>query len=151
MAVAAWDLAKRWQDWDAAAAAADCPFDGSELAGFSANQQVELLATLLAGDPVAGAKLDRMEALYKFGECPNVEIKFRWLRLGIRARWERAVGPALELATSQGRMKFVRPLFRDLYAWEEVRQRAVDAYLENRDRMMHVCAEMVGKDLHVAK
>ena len=56
---------------------------------------------------------------------------------------------ALELATVQGRMKFVRPLYRDLYSWEVARQRAVDTFLAHRDQMMYVTAEMVAKDLHI--
>ena len=29
---------------------------------------------------------------------------------------------AVKLVTEQGRMKFVRPIYRDLYAWEEQRK-----------------------------
>ena len=32
----------------------------------------------------------------------------------------------------QGRMKFVRPLYRDLYAWEEKRQQAIDTFKAHR-------------------
>lgn len=36
----------------------------------------------------------------------------RWLRLGIRARVEWAVELALKFVSEQGRMKFVRPIYR---------------------------------------
>ena len=46
-------------------------------------------------------------------------------------------------------MKFVRPLYRDLYSWEEQRQTAVENFLAHRGEMMYVTADMVAKDLHV--
>ena len=90
-----------------------------------------------------------MSELYSLGKSPNVEILFRWIRLGLKAKWDPSVKEALNLVNIQGRMKFVRPLYRDLYAWEEKRQQAVDNFIAHRDEMMFVCAEMVAKDLHV--
>ena len=87
--------------------------------------------------------------MYQLTKCPNTEIEFKWLRLGIKARWEKAVSPALNLVTRQGRMKFVRPIYRDLYNWPEQRQRAIDTFVKNRPTMMHVAADMVAKDLHI--
>ena len=47
-------------------------------------------------------------------------------------------------------MKFVRPLYRDLYGWEEKRQQTIDHYLAHKDEMMYVTAEMVARDLHLS-
>ena len=76
-------------------------------------------------------------------------FRFQWLRLCLKSRWEPKVAEALEFATSQGRLKFVRPLFRDVYAWEEMRLRAIDTYLQYKDKMMYVTREMLAKDLHL--
>jgi len=46
-------------------------------------------------------------------------------------------------------MKFVRPLYRDLYAWEEKRQQAIDTFKAHRTQYMQMCADMVAKDLHL--
>ena len=95
-------------------------------------------------------------------------MEFQWIRLGLAAKWDKAVQPALRLATvqaafswsswsqlllcfcswlfhilyhihhhdyicfPQGRMKFVRPLYRDLYVWEEKRQQAIDTFKAHR-------------------
>ena len=40
----------------------------------------------------------------------------------------------------QGRMKFVRPLYRDLYAWEEKRQQAIDTFKAHRQVHIDVAA-----------
>merc|ERR1712176_443620 len=109
-------------------------------------QTQEFLGTLINADPLDIAKVEKMSELYGLGKSPNVEILFRWIRLGIKARWEPSVAEALKLATVQGRMKFVRPLYRDLYAWEEKRQLAIDTFLAHRDEMMYVFAEIVAKD-----
>jgi aminopeptidase N len=57
--------------------------------------------------------LDRTFALTK---RRNSEVLFAWLRIAIRNRYEPAM-PALErFLTSQGRRKFLRPLYEDLMA-----------------------------------
>jgi len=144
LAKASWDLAALWQSWDGVAA-----FNSSSFAQFSAGQKQEFLTTLHKGEALSAHKLETMESLYKLNDSPNTEILFRWLRLGIKAQWEPVVPRALDLATRQGRMKFVRPLYRDLYAWKEQRSKAVDTFQQHRGAMMHVCSEMVAKDLNL--
>jgi aminopeptidase N len=62
------------------------------------------------------ADLDRAFGLSRQG---NAEILFAWLQLAVRNRYQPAV-PALEqFLTSQGRRKFVRPLFAELMAQGE--------------------------------
>merc|ERR1712150_70987 len=89
----------------------------------------------------------RMDELYNFGKVKNSEIKFRWLRLCIRAEVESAVPTALEFVTEQGRMKFVRPIYRDLYKWEKSSKVAVENYKKYAGQMHCLTATMVGKDL----
>ena len=68
-------------------------------------------------------KLEKLKELYQFSQSSNVEIVYRWILLGIKSRWEGVVDAALKLVTVVGRMKFVVPIYRDLYEWEEMRQR----------------------------
>jgi aminopeptidase N len=66
--------------------------------------------------PAQLAGLDRAFGLSRQG---NSEILFAWLQTAVRNRYQPAV-PALEqFLTSQGRRKFVRPLFADLMAQGE--------------------------------
>jgi hypothetical protein len=39
--------------------------------------------------------------------------------------------------------------YRDLYDWEEVRDRAIAVFKSNKSRMMYVAAYTVAKDLHL--
>jgi leukotriene-A4 hydrolase len=80
--------------------------------GWVTQQWLRFLGTLpetLTPPQLAG--LDRAFGLSKAG---NSEVLFAWLRIAIRHRYEPAM-PALEhFLTSQGRRKFLRPLYDDL-------------------------------------
>ena len=76
---------------------------------FSPGQKQEFLGTLLEGAPLDHSTL-AMNVMYSMDNSSNVEIVFRWIRLGIKARWEQSLGQALRLVTDQGRLKFIMPL-----------------------------------------
>ncbi|KDR13370.1 leukotriene A-4 hydrolase [Zootermopsis nevadensis] len=140
------NLCNKWLDWDAEST---CPFSPENIKGLSSSQVQEFLTQLLEKKPLSVTKLQVMENTYKFSSVVNSEIRFRWLRLVIKGRWLEQVAHALEFVVEQGRMKFVRPLYRDLYDWEEVRDRAIAVYESNKSRMMYVAAYGVAKDLHL--
>jgi len=56
-----------------------------------------------------------MEEIYKLNERENAEIKFQWIRLGLKGRWDKAVALAVEMVTQHGRMRFIRPIYRYRY------------------------------------
>lgn len=65
---------------------------------------------------LTSAKLRELDQAFGFSEEGNSEILFGWLLTAIRNRYEPAV-PALEgFLTSQGRRKFLVPLYRALMA-----------------------------------
>ena len=73
--------------------------------------------------------LDRTFGLSKRG---NSEVLFDWLRIAIRNHYEPAM-PALEhFLTSQGRRKFLRPLYEDLMAADWGKPLARKIYAEAR-------------------
>ncbi|XP_050305919.1 leukotriene A-4 hydrolase [Anthonomus grandis grandis] len=94
-------------------------------------------------------KLKSLNALFDLDNVKNSEIKFRWLRICLKAHWEEKVDTVLSWINIVGRMKFVRPLYRDLYSWEKMRSRAIDNFKANRQGMMHVSAYTLAKDLHI--
>ena len=62
-------------------------------------------------DPSRMAALDRAFGLSKAG---NSELRFAWLELAVANRYEPAVASLRQFLSSQGRGKFVRPLFKAL-------------------------------------
>jgi len=126
-------------------------FTGDEYANLTSKQRVEFLAQMLFAPEanLSVAKCERMAKIYDLDSVGNSEIKFRWLRLGLRSRWEKAVPRAIAMATEQGRMKFTLPLFRDLYAWEDARPRAIEAFKLNLRNTHSTTASLVAKILHL--
>ncbi|CAG5115265.1 unnamed protein product [Candidula unifasciata] len=102
---------------------------------------------ILAEPPLSQAKVKHLEKVYNFNKVRNSEIRFRWLRLCLLVKWEDAIPHVLDFLNDQGRMKFVRPLYRDLYAWEEARPKGVANFLEHRQEMHNTTAGLVAKDL----
>ncbi|RUS91516.1 hypothetical protein EGW08_000737 [Elysia chlorotica] len=100
-------------------------------------------------DPLPLAKVIHMEKVYGFNAVKNSEVRFRWLRLCIKARWLECIPLALGFVTEQGRMKFVRPIYRDLHAWEEARLQAITNFGKVRREMHSTTAQLVAKDLHL--
>lgn len=116
---------------------------------FTPHQIIHLLQELIERPPLSVDSLRSMGQAYKLDTGKNAEIKYRWLRLCIRSKDLDKLSEALDFVNKQGRMKYVRPIYRDLYAWEEVRQQAINNFLEYEKYMMHVCAYTVRKDLHL--
>ncbi|XP_051889373.1 leukotriene A-4 hydrolase [Pristis pectinata] len=140
-------LCKRWT------AASDSElscFSEVDLKQMSSQQKIEFLSLLLLEPPLRLNSVKRMQEVYKFNDIRNAEIKFRWLRLCLRSQWEKAIPLALEMVTVQGRMKFTRPLYRDLYNFEKARQQAIDTFMKNKPSMHPITAALVAKDLHLA-
>ncbi|XP_074645095.1 leukotriene A-4 hydrolase-like isoform X2 [Tubulanus polymorphus] len=124
-------------------------FAASDIEGFSSNQIREFLSLLLLEAPLSSIKMTALKELYKIHEMHNSEIRFRWLRLAIKAEQDFAIKPALEFVTEQGRMKFTRPLYRDLFKWNGSKNAAVKNFNEHRPSMHNVTATLIAKDLHL--
>ncbi|XP_033208757.1 leukotriene A-4 hydrolase isoform X3 [Belonocnema kinseyi] len=141
------NLAEKWVSWDENTAST---FVKSDITDLTPSQRIQFLTVLFEDDTVLPIKkLQKMQEAYDFDSVQNAEIKLMWIRLALKSRWEPKVAEALDFVSKVGRMKYVRPIYRDLYAWKEMRQRAIDNYMKTKDEMMFVTAEMVKKDLHL--
>uniref|UniRef100_A0A8B9GNN6 Leukotriene A4 hydrolase n=1 Tax=Astyanax mexicanus TaxID=7994 RepID=A0A8B9GNN6_ASTMX len=137
------------QRWTKAKDADLSGFSEADIKQLSSHQLIEFLALLLLQDPLPTSHVKRMQEVYKFNSINNSEIRCRWLRLCVKSEWEDAVPLALKMATEQGRMKFTRPLFRDVYNFAKFRDEAVKVFKEHRNEMHSVTAMLVAKDLKV--
>ncbi|CAL8070181.1 unnamed protein product [Orchesella dallaii] len=125
------------------------PFQKSDFDTLLPAQMEQFLQELIDDEkPLPLLKLQAMEKLFDMNARKSSEIRFRWIRLCIKGGWKDVLPLALKFVNEQGRMKFVRPIYRALYAWEDVgRQAAIDNFKENSKYMMHVSAKMVALDL----
>ena len=116
----------------------------------SINQLTEVLNKLLEHKQIVDlneAKLALLETTYNLKNCKNSEIMFRFLRLCIRAKQMNRFDQIIAFADSNFRMKFCRPIYRDLGQWPEVKPMAVEHFEKIRNQMMTVCAHTIAKDL----
>nr|XP_026490578.1 LOW QUALITY PROTEIN: leukotriene A-4 hydrolase [Vanessa tameamea] len=126
-------------------------FSNDDIRSFTPHQIINLLQSLIDQDPLPLDKLRDLGDAYKVANSKNTEITYRWLRLCIRSRDETKLSDVFAFVNHQGRMKYVRPIYRDLYAWEDVRDQAIENFLKNEPYMMHVSAYTLRKDLHLSE
>ena len=85
-----------------------------QTAGWVTQQWQHFIGNLPAS--MTAARLADLDRQFGFSKSGNSEVLFAWLRVAIRHRYEPAM-PSLErFLTSQGRRKFLRPLYEDLMA-----------------------------------
>lgn len=137
-------LAARWIAGGADVSSSD------DTDGWTAKQFLQFLDKLLDAEPLPISILEKMDSLYKFNNSKNAEIRFRWYQLGLKVNWEAVLAPTLEFVTSQGRMKFTRPLYRALFKSTIGKEKAVETFQKHRDFYHAICAKLVAKDLHLA-
>ncbi|XP_055641440.1 leukotriene A-4 hydrolase [Toxorhynchites rutilus septentrionalis] len=119
----------------------------------SSIQVIEFLAQLLEKKTLkdlTAEKIALLDKTYRIHETKNAEIRFRFVRLFIRARMMDKMDEILTFLNSNFRMKFVRPIYKELAGWPEARPIAIDNYKKVKDQMMSVCAYTVSKDLGIA-
>jgi leukotriene-A4 hydrolase len=86
-----------------------------------------------------------MGKAYSLIHTRNVELNSRYFGVGLRARDQSVYQPTAELLGQVGRMKFVRPLYRQLN--EVDRPLALDTFTKNKDFYHPICRGLVEKDL----
>ena len=106
-------LRKKWVEWDTNDKASNS-FTTNDLDILSSQQKIEFMGQLLEQDPLGIEKLEEMEKLYSLNANNNSEIKFRWIRIGLKSKWDNAVSRAVSMVSEQGRLKFLKPLYRYL-------------------------------------
>ncbi|KAJ8963063.1 hypothetical protein NQ318_018527 [Aromia moschata] len=146
LAIVCDNLIEKFLKWDGEGVIPITPDDKKDL---TSSQIIYFLQVISEAEPQSIKKLEALNAVFGFDNVKNAEIKFRWLRTCLKANWEEKVHIVLTWINIVGRMKYVRPLYRDLYRWEAIRKRAQENFLANRHNMMHMSAYTLVKDLHL--
>lgn len=139
-------LASQWEDLASSNPSTSFDPAPSDIASFSSTQIVVFLESLQsASTPLPPALIERMAATYAFTAraTRNIEVLSRFYVLGLRARTASLYAPAAALLGSVGRMKFVRPLFRELLRCDA--PLAKEVLRENREFYHPICRGMMEK------
>jgi leukotriene-A4 hydrolase len=98
--------------------------------GWSSHEWLHFLRGL--PDTIDHARLAELDRTFTLSRTGNSELMFAWLEIAVRNRYEPAF-PALErFLTSQGRRKFLRPLYTDLAKTDWGEAMAVRIYKQAR-------------------
>jgi leukotriene-A4 hydrolase len=132
--------------------------DFTTLEGWTTDEKVAFLDALGAGgddgrtqSAVSLQVLDAIDDAYSLTMDANAEIRSRWCKLLLSAGAPRGVALAVDFVTCQGRMKFVRPLYRALRdsPCAGAKETAISTFVENADFYHPICRKMVASDLGV--
>ena len=148
LSVASVELGKKWV---AAAVAGNVVQDAfiSDISGWSTQQRILFLEFLLAHisqpeeQPFSLAFLRAMDTAYSLTTCANAEIKFRWQSICVRCEAPWIVPHVVAFITSQGRMKYVRPLYRALRASKVGARKAVEAFARHGAMYHPICRKLL--------
>lgn len=146
------DLADAWMAYDDPPLGT-CP-PKEDITKWSSNRVTCFLDAILTkrddrGKPLRVSTVRSMKDAYGMHRSSNSEILHRFCMIAIAADDESIVPVAVRFVTSQGRMKFVRPLYRALHQSKMGRETnvAVETFLEHRDFYHPIAAKMVALDL----
>jgi leukotriene-A4 hydrolase len=103
------------------------------------------------GLPLKTSTVNSMDKAYGFASSQNSEILFRYCMLALDAEDQSMIYVILHFMTSQGRMKYVRPLYRALFASEMGKDIAISVFLSNKDFYHPIGAKMIASDLMIDK
>jgi leukotriene-A4 hydrolase len=126
-------------------------------AAFASSEQLvaflERLGDLRAVTPLALPAVRALEAAYALSGARNAEVRAAWLRLRVAAGDVACLDAAAAFLSEQGRMKYLRPLYRQLRRSKapQLRAAAADIFAKARSAYHPIAAKMVAQDLGQAE
>lgn len=88
-----------------------------------------------------------MQHMCDFNSTRNSEIRFAWCRIALKAKFEKVLDTVKDFVSTQGRMKFIRPLFKDMYHIYPRGTYARDLFDSLKDSYHSIARKMIEKDL----
>eukprot|EP00877_Chromochloris_zofingiensis_P004503 jgi/Chrzof1/14053/Cz08g22210.t1 len=154
LATAANDLAVRWHTADVMGIGADPPAGAgpADIQGWGTEQVVAFLTKLdqlRSLTPLHPTMTRAMAGLYNLDAAKNCEIRCAWYKLCISAEDAAVSSGTVDLLQTQGRMKFLRPVYRALFRSKFGHQLALDTFKANADKYHPIARKMVEVDLQL--
>ncbi|RYH13632.1 hypothetical protein EON65_35185 [archaeon] len=124
-----------------------------DIKGWSSQQLQIFLEEFLnhplpAGESFSPQLLKNLDAIYGFTNSQNSEIMFRWQMLCLRSNMVSILPHIVRFITRQGRMKYVRPLYRALGMSKIGCELAMDAFQQFKDTYHPIARKMLAADLN---
>ncbi|KAF7198402.1 Leucine aminopeptidase 2, partial [Pseudocercospora fuligena] len=136
------NLAKDWQALNDGKS--DFKPSKKDIADFNSNQSVVFLEAVQTWEkPLKTDLVDLMGDIYSFAGSKNVELVSRYFVAGLQAGAKSVFEPTAKLLGEVGRMKFVRPLYRELIKNDP--ELAKKTFEKNKEFYHPICRGMVEK------
>jgi len=149
LADACYELAHKW---DTAREDKDLKhFASSDVEKFTATQKIAFLERMTDLEAFPHHLIAKMDELYQFTPIRNADVRARWQQLCLQTSYEPIYPEVVKFVTEQGRMKFVRPLYRLLYKAKNGAQLARDTYLQHRDFYHPIAGQLIEKDIELSQ
>ncbi|XP_077282139.1 leukotriene A-4 hydrolase-like isoform X2 [Temnothorax americanus] len=141
------NLAEEWMRLDDNAE--NIPRKFVEVNSYSDIEKIEFLKYLY--DSSVGLTVIKINLMSNYFEshAHSYEIRFRWIRLCIKNRWEPIVDTALNFAIRFSTPKYACSIFKDLYEWKEIRLITIETYRRNQKKFFHETQENINSILHL--
>jgi len=97
---------------EAARFGSGAPASSLAVTGWTTQQWLQFLAALPR--PLPRARLEDLDRTFALNDRKNAEVLAAWLRIALAQQYDAAVPAAERFLTSQGRMKFLEPLYKAL-------------------------------------
>ncbi|KAK3050642.1 Leucyl aminopeptidase yscIV [Extremus antarcticus] len=134
--------------WETLSSDSDFNFTPSaaDIKDFTSNQSVVFLERVQTfGHSLSDKLVKQMGDVYGFAGSKNIELVSRYYTIGLQAQTKAVYQPAADLLGKVGRMKFVRPIFRELMICDlELAKKTLE---KNRDFYHPICRGMMEKML----
>lgn len=153
LADAAFELAKLWHTCDVMGiGSVDRPagVKPSDVENWSSEQLcafLDKLAEYRSMTPLHRKVAEALAEVYGLYDMRNCEIRAAWYRLVIAAEDEAVLPHVTDMLRSQGRMKYLRPLYRALYRSKMGKELARTTFEEARASYHPIAQKMVAADL----
>uniref|UniRef100_A0A1A9WXW0 Leukotriene A(4) hydrolase n=1 Tax=Glossina brevipalpis TaxID=37001 RepID=A0A1A9WXW0_9MUSC len=116
----------------------------------SVHQLIDMLGKLVECKDIKSLndqKIELLETTYNLKESKNVEVRFHLMRLYIKAKSMSRLDDIFNFLNSNFRLKFVRPIYRDLVNWPAAKPKAIENFQRVKGQMMAICSHAIEKDL----
>ncbi len=117
------------------------------MAHFTGNQKLVFLEAVQQQGTLGAERAQLLGRVYDLETSQNVELKAAYYIIALRAEDTAAYSGTAKLLGQVGRMKFVRPLYRELNRVD--RPIALATFDKNKDFYHPICRGMVEKDLGI--
>jgi len=154
LAEASESLASEWVAFDQDASSTKAKVPDRDIIGWTSAQKVCFLDALLTSSDVRKLNLVTLSAMketYGFHMSKNAEVLFRFCLLAVQSEDAEIYPIVVRFITSQGRMKYVRPLYRAMFQSNDIAKNiAIDTFMKNHDFYHPIAAKMIAMDMKVA-